>query len=78
MFSANWCNPCKMSKALLDNQKVEYQVLDMDEDSSLFEQLNVRSIPTFVFVDSNGDVVNTVIGNIKPTDISEWFENKWL
>lgn len=72
VFSATWCTPCKMSKALLDAQEVNYQALDMDEDSELFAEFNVRSIPTFVFADDSGNVVNTVIGGIKPSDINEW------
>ena len=78
VFGAGWCAPCKLSKTLLKDQGIKFNELDMDEDSELFEKLNVRGIPTFVFVDDNNNVINTITGGIKPSDITDWYDNNWL
>ena len=78
VFGAGWCVPCRLSKTLLKDQGIEFNELDMEEDSELFEKLSVRGIPTFIFVDDNGNVVNSITGGIKPSDITEWYNNHWL
>lgn len=75
IFSAEFCVPCKMSKSLLDKESVQYNSLDMEQHSELFAENNVRSVPTFVFVE-NGEVLPEVtkVGGISPVDIKDWKE----
>ena len=50
IFSAEWCNPCKMVKATLDSKGITYNVLDVDEQSSLAASYNVRGLPTCIVI----------------------------
>lgn len=70
-FGATWCRDCARSKDLLDEKKVDYKFINIDEDkraASYVERINdgYRSIPTIIF--PNGDKL------IEPTN-EELIEN---
>ena len=53
-FTATWCGPCQRIKPMiqalsdgLDEDKVEVYMVDIDENDSLADELQVRSVPTF-------------------------------
>tara|TARA_B100001250_G_scaffold328380_1_gene292852 strand:- start:733 stop:1041 length:309 start_codon:yes stop_codon:yes gene_type:complete len=53
-FSADWCMPCKsLSKTLLTMVKVYPDIgfakFDIDNDTSLAQKYDVRSVPTTIF-----------------------------
>ena len=61
MFSAGWCGPCKATKPHFNTLKesvnrMEYQVVDVDEEAHLAEQFNIRAVPTFVLLKDNTEV----------------------
>ncbi|OQV24676.1 putative Thioredoxin, mitochondrial [Hypsibius exemplaris] len=66
-FHATWCGPCKILgprlEALISAQKgkVLMAKVDIDEQSELANEYQVRSIPT-VFAFKNGKVVDQFIG----------------
>ena len=50
-FTATWCGPCKAFKPVMTeimNEGHSVQILDVDENKSLAQQYNVRSVPTTV------------------------------
>ncbi len=71
-FWAPWCNPCKMVAPILDQLADEYNgallitKVNVDENPTLAQQYNARSIPTFK-VFKNGQVVNEGLG-VMPKD----------
>lgn len=61
-FYANWCQPCKMVSPILEELSNKYKEdinffkVDIEEEDDLVSMYSIRSIPTFVFIFSNGEV----------------------
>jgi thioredoxin 1 len=51
-FSATWCKPCKQLESVLDKLDIpfEIQVFDVDENSEVFREHNVRSVPALILM----------------------------
>ena len=52
MYSADWCSDCIVAKKYLDDQLVEYELIDITKDSNAAEYVmsvngGKRIIPTF-------------------------------
>lgn len=67
-FSASWCMPCKQLSqtisTLSEEQRAKFEEIDVDEcDKSLLSQYGVRSVPTLVVLNDQGNVVRTLTGN---------------
>ena len=65
-FTATWCGPCKAFKPVMTeilNEGHSVQILDVDENKSLAQQYNVRSVPTTV-IEENGVEVDRFIGGL--------------
>ena len=69
-FSAKWADPCKQLQLDLDKAKTEFgeqveiYTVDVDDpkNETLMNQYEVSPIPTVVFLDAQGKVVNFLIG----------------
>ncbi len=48
VYSAEWCQPCKQVKALLDKNNINYEVVDIDSNSEEARALGIRGIPTLI------------------------------
>jgi len=66
-FSASWCGPCQSYAPVWDKVKaeitegVEYVEVDIDKDTSgLAAQYQVRSVPTTVIIQENGEIKKEV------------------
>ena len=64
-FTANWCQPCKMMKPMIesivsDRDDIEYIVVDVDENVETAQNYEIRSIPTFILF--NGEEAVRVTG----------------
>ena len=68
-FWAEWCGPCKMIGPVIDEISNEYSEkavvgkVNVDQNSSVSAQFNVRSIPTVLFI-KNGEVVDKSVGAV--------------
>ena len=65
-FSAAWCGPCKAlgpTVQLLQAQGLNIQKVDVDHDQTLSAQYSVKSIPTLIKIDQNGNVIGRLMGN---------------
>ena len=68
-FWAEWCGPCRMIGPIIDETSTEYNgkavigKVDVDSNSGISSQFNVRSIPTILFI-KNGEVVDKSVGAV--------------
>ena len=62
-FSAPWCGPCRTLGPIMENvnEIIRVQKINVDEQSAMAQQYNVRSIPTVVLLE-NGQEVKRMIG----------------
>jgi thioredoxin-like negative regulator of GroEL len=63
-FTADWCQPCKKVKPIVEDMKKEgfqFQMVDADYEQLLVEQFKVSSIPTFILLE-DGKEVNRITG----------------
>jgi len=77
-FSASWCGPCRVfadtfkKVSEMDEYKgIEFKSIDIenDEDGELMvEKYQIRSVPTTVLADENGDAIYKLMGNIPLKD----------
>ncbi|MBS1741969.1 MAG: thioredoxin [Bacteroidetes bacterium] len=60
-FYADWCGPCKMVAPVLDELSVEFQdrlliyKVNTDIEQELAAVFGIQSIPTFIFIDRDGE-----------------------
>ena len=59
-FTADWCNPCKKVKPIVEelnrDSAVKFQFIDVDQEIEMAKDMNVRSIPTFIVIDNGSEV----------------------
>ena len=61
-FWAEWCGPCRMIGPIIEEMATEYSgkavigKVDVDSNSGISSQFNVRSIPTILFI-KNGKLL---------------------
>lgn len=64
-FTAAWCGPCKAMKPRIaewkEQDNVNIKEINIDMESGMSEQFQVRGIPCFVFV-KDGVEVSRVVG----------------
>ncbi len=76
-FQAEWCGPCKTLGPALEaavdqaGGAVKLVKIDIDKNPQFAAQLRVQSIPA-VFAFVNGQPVDGFMGNIAPSEISEF------
>lgn len=72
-FEATWCATCKaQDRELKKLQDVVIQHVDMDEDYAepLAGKYNVRSLPTMIIADDEGNELHRFTGLTKADDIT--------
>lgn len=69
LYGASWCKPCKETKSFLDDNKVEYTYVDVDEKENqrLIIDKEISSIP-YIEVYENDELIDTYTGSVT-TDI---------
>lgn len=63
-FTADWCNPCKKVRPVVDEINREYSnakfiTIDADIELELVEKFGIRSVPTFILIDDGKEVSRT-------------------
>jgi thioredoxin 1 len=63
-FSAAWCGPCKTLGPIMESVRgqVNYQKVDVDNDTELSTQYGIRSVPTLILLDETGEVKGRKVG----------------
>ena len=83
-FWADWCGPCKVQKnEFKTNQdKLPIKVIFTDCDDpinqKLIEVYKIKSLPTLVLVDNNGNEIKRWIGLTKVNKINEYIQKENL
>ena len=74
-FGAKYCVPCKeMQKVVAElkpqyGDQVEFRMVYSDEEMPLFHQYKIVAIPTQVFFDASGKVVDQHIGALPKEEL---------
>ena len=79
-FWAEWCGPCKVMSPLVDQisselgDKVKVVKVNIDENPNAPTKYGVRGIPTFM-VFKGGELVDTKVGSMSKTQLSDWISS---
>jgi thioredoxin 1 len=78
-FTADWCNPCKKVKPIVEelnrDSAVKFQFIDVDQEMDMAKNMNVRSVPTFVVIE-NGSEVKRAVGAQTREQLQELMSNE--
>jgi thioredoxin 1 len=60
-FTAEWCNPCKKVKPIVEelnreSADIRFQIVDADSEIDLVKSFEVRSIPTFILIEDGKEI----------------------
>ena len=74
-FYSPTCGPCKVLERNLQKTNLEYQSIDITDESNeeLIEKYNIQSIPVLLKVDENGIELHRSKGVLAPDLINEYF-----
>ncbi len=76
-FTATWCGPCQKMKpifhSLAKDFRDEYNFIsiDIDENPELANKYQVQAVPTFVFLDADGNEGNRITGMISEKEFRD-------
>lgn len=60
-FTADWCNPCKKTKPIVEelnreSADVRFQIIDVDIEGELARKFEIKSVPTFIVVEDGKEI----------------------
>jgi len=59
-FTAEWCNPCQRTKPIAEELKrdgiIDFVFVDADSEIELVQKFGVKSIPTYILIESGVEV----------------------
>jgi thioredoxin 1 len=59
-FTADWCNPCKKVRPIVESLQregiMDFQIIDVDDNHELCKNFQIKSVPTLVFIQNNLEV----------------------
>mgnify|MGYP003692173973 FL=1 len=76
-FSAPWCGPCKVMSPLIEQMekqgKIKVKKINVDYDASMPQKYNIKSVPTMVLTDLDGNEINRKVGQMSEQQILDWY-----
>lgn len=74
-FTASWCQPCKNMRPTLDKLPKAFLVEhDVDEDRLVVELYDVKAVPTFIVLDSEGAEIARHMGAVSYSVLAGYLE----
>lgn len=67
-FYATWCGPCKAIAPLFEmlkgeySSKIKFVSVDVDQDIAMAGKYKIEAMPTFVFLDAEGNEIDRLVG----------------
>ena len=62
-FTADWCNPCKKVKPIVEelnrDSTTKFQLVDVDSEMELAKRFEIRSVPTFILIKDGKEIKRT-------------------
>jgi len=77
-FTADWCQPCKKVKPIIEDMKkegFEFQMIDADYEQLLVKRFEIKSIPTFILME-DGKEINRITGAKTKQELEEFIANE--
>ena len=80
-FFATWCGPCKAMAPVIEkmekkySDKIEFRKVDIDQDTELARQYQIKGVPTLVILSSEGEVLNKIVGAQAEDYLDKMFSN---
>jgi len=75
-FTAPWCGPCRTFGPIVESSGLPVHKVNIDEDQELAARYGVRSVPTLLKVDENGqEVGQRVVGVQSKENVLNWYNN---
>lgn len=61
-FFGIYCNLCKALSKTFKDTKIEHQDIDVDENEELVDKYHIKSIPTVIVLDNEGEELGRFVG----------------
>jgi thioredoxin 1 len=60
-FTADWCNPCKKVKPIVEDLNREqinakFFIINVDTELEMVEDFEVQTVPTFILISNNVEI----------------------
>jgi len=63
-FTADWCNPCKKVKPIVEeinkDSVIKFQIIDVDSEIEFAKRFEIMSVPTFILMDDGKEVARLI------------------
>ena len=76
-FWAPWCGPCRVIGPIIDELSTEYSIdkitigkVNVDENPEIAVKFGIRSIPTLLFIKSDGEISEKMVGSKPKSEIA--------
>jgi thioredoxin 1 len=78
-FTADWCNPCKKMKPIIEeyikeNPDIIYEQINVDKDIETAKYYGILSIPAFIAINDNADIIARHTGVATKEEINRLFK----
>ena len=73
-FSAPWCGPCRMFGPIMDRVSqsgIPVEKINVDSAPQVAAAYNVRSVPTTILVDSQGEEISRFVGAKSEAEVKQ-------
>jgi len=81
-FYATWCPPCRKAAPVMaewsktyDPKIVKFGKVDVDKNKATADRFEVKSLPSFLFFDSEGNSLGTIVG-FRPKEVQKEIESQ--